>query len=142
VGTNEPENLLAYKRFDNTRPSHAFAAHADDWRPGDPDWGAGKGKALIGLLNYLAAHHVNSIFLMPMNIGGDGQDVWPWVGAPERKGSPSNDNLHYDIIDKGTNKSHIPVDDPELYLAPGPSQRRAVNRPDELILGVAAAAGG
>ena len=54
-GTNEPENLLAYKGFDDTVPSHAFDAHADDWRPGDPDWGAGKGKALIGLLNYLSA---------------------------------------------------------------------------------------
>ena len=72
-GTNEPENLLAYKGFDDTVPSHAFDAHADDWRPGDPDWGAGKGKALIGLLNYLSAHHVNSIYFMTMNIGGDGQ---------------------------------------------------------------------
>ena len=45
-GTDEPENLLAYKGFDNTRPSHNFAAHVDDWRPGDPDWGDGKGKGL------------------------------------------------------------------------------------------------
>ncbi len=100
-GTNTPENLLAYKGFDDTRPSHAFDAHADDWRPGDPDWGAGKGRALIGLLNYLASHHVNSIYFMTMNIGGDGQDVWPWTGSPERKGSPSNDNLHYDISKLG-----------------------------------------
>jgi len=100
-GTNEPENLLAYKGFDHTVPSHAFDAHADDWRPGDPDWGAGKGKALIGLLNYLASHHVNSIYFMTMNIGGDGKDVWPWTGSPERNGSPSNDNLHYDISKLG-----------------------------------------
>ena len=38
---------------------------------------------------------------MTMNIGGDGQDVWPWVGSPERKGSPSNDHLHYDISKLG-----------------------------------------
>jgi len=56
---------------------------------------------LIGLLNYLASHHVNSIYFMTMNIGGDGKDVWPWTGSPERNGSPSNDNLHYDISKLG-----------------------------------------
>ena len=100
-GTDEPENLLAYKGFDHTRPSHDFAAHIDDWRPGDPDWGDGKGRGLIGALNYLATRHVNSIYFLTMNIGGDGKDVWPWVGTPDRKGSPSNDNLHYDISKLG-----------------------------------------
>ena len=32
-----------------------------------------------------------------MNIGGDGKDVWPWIGKPNPKGSPSNDNRHYDV---------------------------------------------
>ena len=32
-----------------------------------------------------------------MNIGGDGKDVWPWVGTPRLSGSPVNDNVHYDI---------------------------------------------
>ena len=96
-GTDEPENLLAYKGFDNTRPSHDFASHVDDWRPGDPDWGDGKGRGLIGALNYLASRHVNSIYFLTMNVGGDGKDVWPWAGSPDRKGSSSNDNLHYDI---------------------------------------------
>jgi hypothetical protein len=96
-GIDDPENLLAYKGFDDTPPSHAYAAHADDWRPGDPDWGDSRGRALIGLLNYLASRHVNSIYFLTMNIGGDGKDVWPWAGSPDRNGSPSNDNLHYDI---------------------------------------------
>lgn len=96
-GTDEPENLLAYKGFDDTRPSHDFAVHEEDWRPGDPDWGDGKGKAIIGALNYLASRHVNSIYFLTMNIGGDGKDVWPWIGTPDRKGAASNDNLHYDV---------------------------------------------
>lgn len=100
-GTDEPENLLAYKGFDDTRPSHDYAIHEEDWRPGDPDWGPGKGKAIIGALNYLASRHVNSIYFLTMNIGGDGKDVWPWIGTPERTGSPTNDNLHFDISKLG-----------------------------------------
>jgi CubicO group peptidase (beta-lactamase class C family) len=96
-GTDEPENFLAYRGFDNTIPSHSYAPHEADWRSGDPDWGGGKGRAIIGALNYLAAHHVNSLYFLLMNVGGDGKDVWPWAGRPSRKGSSSDDTLHYDI---------------------------------------------
>lgn len=96
-GTDDPENLLAYAGFDRTPASHHYEAHVADWRPGDPDWGGGKGKGIIGALNYLASRRVNSIYFLTMNIGGDGQDVWPFAGAPDPKGSPANDNLHYDV---------------------------------------------
>jgi len=109
-GTDSPENFLAYPGFDNTREYrntfdglesmpglHDYADHREDWRPGDPDWGDGKGRAIIGALNYLAAKHVNSIYFLVMNIGGDGKDVFPWIGTPNPEGSPENDNLHYDI---------------------------------------------
>jgi len=96
TGLDEPENLLAYEGFANTRGSHRYADHARHWRPGDPDWE--EGKALIGALNYLADQHVNSIYFLTMNIGGDGKDVWPFAGElRDRKGSPDNDNLHYDV---------------------------------------------
>ncbi|MBC8873420.1 MAG: serine hydrolase [Planctomycetes bacterium] len=96
-GTDSPENFLAYAGFDSTPPSHKYADHAEDWRPGDPDWGGGKGRAILGALNYLASKHVNSIYFLTMNIGGDGGDVCPWTGSPNPKGSPDNDNLHFDI---------------------------------------------
>ena len=96
-GTDEPENLLAYAGFTHTPPKHSFADHEADWREGDPDWGSGRGRALIGALNYLADHHVNSVYFLTMNIGGDGKDVWPWSGSINPKGSPDNDNLHFDV---------------------------------------------
>jgi CubicO group peptidase (beta-lactamase class C family) len=96
-GTDEPENFLAYMGFDDTIPSHAYAPHESDWKPGDPDWGNGKGRAIIGALNYLGSRHVNSVYFLTMNVGGDGKDVWPWVGKSSRNGSPSDDTLHYDI---------------------------------------------
>ena len=67
--------------FDRTPPKHQYAAHVEDWREGDPDWGDGRGRGIIGALNYLAQQHVNSIYFLTMNVGGDGKDVWPWVGA-------------------------------------------------------------
>jgi hypothetical protein len=96
-GTDSPENFLAYAGFDNTPPSHSYADHIADWRRADPDWGSGRGRGIIGALNYLASRHVNSIYFLTMNIGGDGEDVWPWAGSPEPKGSPTNDNLHFDL---------------------------------------------
>ncbi|WP_231615714.1 DUF5060 domain-containing protein [Novipirellula artificiosorum] len=96
-GTDSPENLLGYAGFDATPPNHTYADHIPDWSPGDPDWGTGRGRGLIGALNYLSAQRVNSIYLLTHNIGGDGKDVWPWAGSPDPKGHPANDNLHYDI---------------------------------------------
>ncbi len=96
-GTDEPEDFLGYAGFDRTPPKHRFAVHASDWRDGDPDWGRGRGRAIIGALNYLASQHVNSIYFLTMNVGGDGKDVWPWAGPIDPKGSPTNDNLHFDV---------------------------------------------
>lgn len=103
-GADEPENFLAYAGFDGTSANpdapqifHSYASHIADWQAGDPDWGGGKGKGIIGALNYLALKNVNSIYFLLMNIGGDGRDVWPYAGAINRAGSVSNDNSHFDI---------------------------------------------
>ena len=67
--------------------------HVPDWRDGDPTWeggvaGARKGKGLIGALNYLAGTGCNAFSFLPYNVGGDGQNVWPFV--------KHDDKLHYD----------------------------------------------
>jgi len=97
-GTDSPEDFLAYNGFANTpRRSHRYDTHIADWREGDPDWDDGMGKGIIGALNYLAAMQVNSIYFLPMNIGGDGKNVWPYLGDIDGGGSPENDNLHFDV---------------------------------------------
>ncbi len=101
-GTDSPEDLLAYAGFDNTRSGSQFgvkdyAAHVRDWKPGDPDWGDGRGKAIIGAMNYLASRNVNLIYFLPMNIGGDGKNVWPFAGSINPDGDAANDNVHYDL---------------------------------------------
>ncbi len=92
-GANSPENLLAYQDFDDTyrmagvnkekdtpAPTaiHAYAPHLNDWQTSDPTWKGGKGKGLIGGINYLASKGMNSMYFLTMNIGGDGKDVWPY----------------------------------------------------------------
>lgn len=85
MGADAPETLLAYADFDATSagkaavPLKTWAPHLRDWRIGDPLWRTGKGKGLIGALNYLAAKGANSISFLTYNAGGDGDNVWPYV---------------------------------------------------------------
>ncbi|MET0271348.1 MAG: DUF5060 domain-containing protein, partial [Sphingomonas sp.] len=86
AGTNSPENFLAYSEFDGTRHDgpkgllHDYDAHLRDWNAGDPTWGGGRGKEIIGAVNYLAEKGLNDIYMLTMNLKGDAGDVWPWAG--------------------------------------------------------------
>jgi hypothetical protein len=95
AGSQSPENFLAYYQFDNTvdhRGSKGFATpdqlhhydpHVRDWKPGDPTWQGGKGKGIIGALNYLASKGMNSFYTLTMNNYGDAMDTNPWIGYDE-----------------------------------------------------------
>lgn len=85
-GADSPENFLAYTDFDNTYPSDTskvfiktYQAHIVDWKEGDTSWKNGKGKGIIGALNYLAGQKMNVVYMLTMNIAGDGRDVWPYL---------------------------------------------------------------
>lgn len=63
---------------------HRYEAHRSDWRPGDPDWSANgiqrQGRGIIGALNYLGEEcGVNSMYVLVMNLGGDGKDTHPFL---------------------------------------------------------------
>ncbi len=99
-GADSPENFLAYADFDGTYDTgklkrrseaaggkflHRYLPHVKDFRNGDPTWRNGKGKGIIGALNYLASKGMNSVYMVSYNIdGGDGKDVWPWTSPQER----------------------------------------------------------
>jgi len=80
-GADSPENFLAYADFDGGG-RHRYLPHLRDFRAGDPTWGGGRGKAMVGALNYLASQGMNSVYFLTMNVEGDGKDVWPWT-APD-----------------------------------------------------------
>ena len=94
AGPDAPETLLAYADFDGTTaskktaPLKTWEPHTRDWNPGDPTWQDGKGKGLIGALNYLAQKGCNVFSFLTYNAGGDGDNVWPFVDR--------NDPEHYD----------------------------------------------
>lgn len=100
-GADSPENFLAYDGFDQTsrfslkaefregeanprKSLHKYASHEADWEEGNPVWQVDKGKAIIGALNYLQSAGVNSVYMLTMNILGDGNDVWPYTDYNER----------------------------------------------------------
>lgn len=94
AGPDSPENFLGYSDFDATqsakkgRKAKTWKDHVQDWREGDPTWKDGKGKGMIGALNYLAGKGCNAFSFLTYNAGGDGDDVWPFI---ER-----NAKFHYD----------------------------------------------
>lgn len=91
-GADAPENLLAYADFDGTfhHDGHkddlvkTWAAHVQDWREGDPTWQDGKGKGLIGAINYLHDEGMNAFSFLTLNIDGDDQNVFPYTTYDER----------------------------------------------------------
>ncbi len=95
-GVGSPENFLAFHEFDGTFDNggaetptlrdglHEYPTHIADWKRDDPTWAGGKGKAIIGALNYMASKGMNSLYFMTMNEHGDGNDVWPWIAPDER----------------------------------------------------------
>jgi len=87
VGPDAPENFLSYADFDGTFANDGhkdnlvktWEPHLLDWKQGDPMWKDGKGKAIIGAVNYLSDKGLNSISFLTMNIGGDDQNVFPYI---------------------------------------------------------------
>ena len=97
-GTNSPENLLGYVGFDDVIDMggiglvHEYLPHLQDFEALDQEVPP-QGEAIVGALNYLSSVGVNSIYFLPMNLGGDGQETCPFVGYTK---TPF-DKTHYDV---------------------------------------------
>ncbi len=112
-GADSPENFLGYFEFDGTYDTashggvstdrgsflHRFEPHARDWKEGDPTWQGGKGKNIVGALNYLASKGMNSVYFMTYNLdGGDGKDTWVWTGPEVRDRFDVSKLAQWDIV--------------------------------------------
>lgn len=91
VGSDAPETMLAYTDFDGTIsmkpdnvPLKTWSPHLGDWKNGDPTWGDGRGKALIGAMNYLSEAGANAVSFLTYNAGGDGDNIWPFVSRDDK----------------------------------------------------------
>ena len=89
-GADSPENFLAYNEFDGTSNGggtnyiKSWSPHKGDWKSGDPTWKGGKGKGIIGAINYLSSNGMNVFSFLTMNIDGDGRDVWMFINKDDR----------------------------------------------------------
>ncbi len=91
-GADAPENFLAYADFDGAFKSDGhkdnlvktWSAHVGDWQAGDPVWQGGKGKGIVGAVNYLASEGLNAFSFLTLNINGDDQNVFPYTAYGER----------------------------------------------------------
>ncbi len=102
-GTDSPENFLGYAGIDGTVDQggsnflHDYSTHRGDARGDDPVFSNASSGAdslgITGALNYLSDQGVNSIYFLPMNLGGDGQETYPFVGGTKT----SFNKTHYDI---------------------------------------------
>lgn len=95
AGADAPETFLGYSGFDGTYtifsptwkvkvPLKNFDKHVADWKDGDPAWQCGKGKGIIGAINYLSSKGVNVFSFLTYNAGGDGNNVWPFIKRDEK----------------------------------------------------------
>ncbi len=86
-GTDAPENFLSYNGFDGdfATDGHkdnfvkSWEPHLKDWKEGDPQWSEGRGKEIIGALNYLSSKGMNAFSFLTNNIEGDDQNVFPYI---------------------------------------------------------------
>jgi hypothetical protein len=93
AGVDAPENFLAYRDFDGEFKTDGqkdnlvkdWEPHVQDWREGDPTWQDGKGKGIVGAINYLASQGLNVFSFLTMNIDGDDRNVFPYTGYNERE---------------------------------------------------------
>lgn len=143
AGADSPETLLAYSDFDGTVagkpqqvPLKTWSPHIGDWNPGDPVWQGGKGKGLIGAVNYLSGKGCNAFSFLTYNAGGDGDNVWPFVKR--------DDKLHYDcskldqwgmVFDHATTRGmylHFKMQETENDDSPRISNGKLVDVPEAL----------
>ena len=118
-----PETFLAYEGFDNTcklkegqnsngnisssnRDLHHYDSpvhsHKDlDYETPGPFWHGDRGNSdsnglgIIGTLDYLAKKGANGLYIMMMNVEGDGENLWPFVGGCPNE--PMMHTLKYDV---------------------------------------------
>ncbi len=85
VGVDAPENLLGYADFDAHTNALDFLKtwepHAQDFRAdAEPfTWQGGKGKNLLGAIDYLASEGLNVFSFLTFNVDGDDRNIFPYL---------------------------------------------------------------
>ena len=152
AGPGSPEDIFGYKDFDNTSDwqirktktqiadsflvklngdgLHSFSPHVKDWKTGDPTWKGGKGKGLIGSLNYLASIGANALYIIPFTIGDDSDNTWPWVHRDSIMTYDISKLAQWDIIFSHMDKVGI---SPNYYLCESDNSIKYLDKGDMIL---------
>ena len=87
VGPDSPEGFLANHDFDVEDPKGTrseFKEHGKHWKSGDPTWKGGKGKNIIGAVNYISDQSMNCFYILTYTAHGDTRSVWPYKTMDDR----------------------------------------------------------
>lgn len=136
AGPGSPEDFFGYKDFDDTQDHtqrssttqlsdiylrnlngeglHFYSSHVNDWKTGDPSWKGGKGKGIIGVLNYLSSIGVNAIYMISFTETDDSDNTWPWPARLQRNIYDVSKLDQWDIVFSHMDKVGIA---PNLYLS-------------------------
>lgn len=93
AGADSPENMLHYFDFDGTLNGYGklgkeYLQLMKDWQPHAQDiepsmdkytWKGGKGKNLMGAINYLASKGMNAFSFLTFSVDGDDGCVYPYL---------------------------------------------------------------
>ena len=102
AGADSPENFFAYDDFDNTPNTNNrrkdWAPHIQDFQEGDSTWQGGKGRGIIGAINYLSNQGNNAFSFLTMNINGDDKNVFPYVNDTNRLRFDVSKTAQWEIV--------------------------------------------
>jgi Domain of unknown function (DUF5060) len=103
AGADSPENFLAYADFDNTPNNRNYRK---TWQPHEQDyvsmkdttWMNGKGKGMIGAINYLSSRGMNVFSFLTMNIDGDDRNVFPYVATTDLQRIDVSKTAQWEVV--------------------------------------------
>jgi Domain of unknown function (DUF5060) len=142
AGPGGPEDLFGYQDFDGTADDpnkksdterqdtylyedhgfsagkgvglHRFLFHLKHWKEGDPTWQGGKGKGIIGAINYLSEIGANTFYHIILTRDDDSDNTWPWINRETKWIYDVSKLDQWDIVYSHMTRKGINAD---LYLS-------------------------
>ena len=148
AGAGSPEDFFGYQDFDGTSDDpnkksdtqkkdtylyedHGFGAgkgvglhrylfHLKNWMAGDPTWQGGKGKGIIGAINYLSEIGANTLYHIILTRNDDSDNTWPWTDRETKLIYDVSKLDQWDIVYTHMDRKGINAD---LYLCEADNAR-------------------
>ena len=152
AGPGGPEDFFGYKDFDNTfdwperktktqiadsflvklngEGLHFYTPHLKDWKNGDPTWKNGKGKGIIGALNYIASTGANALYMILFTKGDDSDNTWPWTQRDSMMSYDVSKLAQWDMVFSHMDRVGI---SPNYYLCESDNSIKYLDKGDMIL---------